>query len=250
MQLTHLIEHNEELNKETLYELRNLLALHPYYQTARLLLLKNLYLLHDSTFDEELRRAALYITDRQKLFELVEAAHYRFKKPQKPQEKATAADNTSKDSRTVSLIDDFLNQMPEEHPEKRQEQKRKPTPADAAIDYVAYLLETESTGNADLSPMKGQDLIDTFLHQDGGKIKLKEEPEYEPTVDDNDDTQNDTAEEFFTETLARIYIKQGRYLKALEIIKRLNLIYPKKNSYFADQIRYLEKIIRNENYSA
>ena len=52
---------------------------------------------------------------------------------------------------------------------------------------------------------------------------------------------------YFTETLARIYIKQGRYSKALEIIRRLNLVYPKKNRYFADQIRFLEKLIINNN---
>ena len=49
----------------------------------------------------------------------------------------------------------------------------------------------------------------------------------------------------FTETLAKIYIKQHRYEKALEIIKKLSLNYPKKNAYFADQIRFLEKLIIN-----
>ena len=49
----------------------------------------------------------------------------------------------------------------------------------------------------------------------------------------------------FTETLAKIYIKQRRYGKALEIIKKLSLNYPKKNAYFADQIRFLEKLIIN-----
>ena len=55
-------------------------------------------------------------------------------------------------------------------------------------------------------------------------------------------------EKYFTETLAQIYIRQGRYSKALEIIKRLNLNYPKKNAYFADQIRFLEKLIINNKY--
>ena len=67
------------MNRETLYDLRALLALYPYYQTARLLMLKNLYLLHDPSFDEELRRAAIYITDRKIIFEMVEAAHYQIK---------------------------------------------------------------------------------------------------------------------------------------------------------------------------
>ena len=77
MDITELIRHPEQMDKETLYDLRSLLALHPYYQTARILLLQNLYLLHDQSFDEELRKAAVYITDRRVLFNIVEAAHYR-----------------------------------------------------------------------------------------------------------------------------------------------------------------------------
>ncbi|MEG1187566.1 MAG: tetratricopeptide repeat protein, partial [Bacteroidales bacterium] len=38
---------------------------------------------------------------------------------------------------------------------------------------------------------------------------------------------------------------QKKYSKALEIIKKLSLKYPEKNVYFADQIRFLEKIITN-----
>lgn len=46
--------------------------------------------------------------------------------------------------------------------------------------------------------------------------------------------------------MARIYIKQGKYDKAIEIIRRISLKYPKKNRYFADQIRFLEKLIINQ----
>ena len=79
MDLVRLINQPELMNKETLYELRSLVALYPYYQTARLLMLKNMYLLHDTAFDDELRRAALYVSDRRLLFDMVEGARYKIK---------------------------------------------------------------------------------------------------------------------------------------------------------------------------
>ncbi len=243
MNLSQLIQHPETMNKETLYDLRSLLAQHPYYQTARILLLQNLYLLHDPSFDEELRRAAIYITDRRVIFNLVEASHYRLRK-EEPRQRVAAEEEPK--SRTLSLIDQFLEQQPGQPGPQRQ--NRKPTAADAAIDYVAYLVQAEDTDSAPAEPvpqMKGQQLIDEFLS--GGKIDLKEKLEYLPELDDEQKDKKSRDEGFFTETLAQIYIKQGRYSKALEIIKRINLNYPKKSAYFADQIRFLEKLIINSN---
>ena len=258
MDLTQLIHHPEQMDKGTLYDLRGYVALYPYHQAARLLLLQNLYLLHDPTFDEELRRTAIYITDRKKLFELVEAAHYCLRPSGRQTGKAggsTAEQDEPADdgavrkpSRTVALIDSFLEQMPEEA--DKVEKKRRPTPADAAVDYVSYLLEIESSEEKQAEEsqpqLKGQQLIDNFLINEGGNFDLKENPEYVPAEEEvANETDNEADDGYFTETLARIYIKQGRYSKALEIIKRLNLIYPKKSSYFADQIRFLEKLILN-----
>ena len=245
MDLTRLIDRPELMNKETLYELRNLVALYPYYQPARLLMLKNMYLLHDTSFDDELRRAATYITDRKVLFNLVEASHYALKTASVPPNPTNKANG---ESRTMSIIDSYLGTAADEE-QVQAEPQSKPTPADAAVDYVAYLLKTESKEEkeaAENSPqMKGQALIDTFINKEGGKITLQEKPTYVPQVESTGETQNDADEGYFTETLAQIYIKQGRYSKALEIIQRLNLNYPKKNAYFADQIRFLQKLILN-----
>ncbi|MCI5709878.1 MAG: tetratricopeptide repeat protein [Prevotella sp.] len=252
MELTHYISHPEQLGRETLYELRSLLALYPYYQPARLLMLKNLYLLHDPSFDEELRRAAIYITDRKTIFDIVEAAHYQLKR--REDTAAQTASPEGQTDRTITLIDSFLDSLPADGEDApRKSSQRKPTAADAALDYVSYLMatETETSGQTQEQPeMKGQSLIDDFINKDGGKIELKETPQYTPPVEPlkgNSETEGD--EGYFTETLARIYIKQGRYSKALEIIKRLNLNYPKKSAYFADQIRFLEKLIINNKYN-
>ncbi len=239
----HYIHHPEQLDKDSLFQLRQLVAKYPFYQPARILMLRNLFLLHDPAFDEELRRAAIFITDRNVLFEMVEAAHYLLGK-EKTEE--TNPPKEKEENRTMTLIDNFLESIPEK--EDTAPKKRKPTPADAAIDYVAYLLETEAMGDDDeqqTPAMRGQSLIDEFINsKDGRRIQLKENPEYTPQLDDD---SKQGGEGFFTETLAKIYIKQGRYSKALEIIKRLNLNYPKKSAYFADQIRFLERLIINNN---
>ena len=245
--IIELIQHPERLDRDTLYELRSLCALYPYYQTARLLMLQNLYLLHDATFDEELRRAAIYITDRRVLFNMIEASHYQLKRKSSYQSAPSAATQTA--GRTMSLIDNFLDSIPKEE-EEPAAKKRKPTPADAAIDYVAYLLDTadENEVAAEVPEMPGQQLIDSFIKSDKPKFQLSEAPVMGPLAVELEETAPEgVGEEYFTETLARIYIKQGRYSKALEIIQRLSLQFPKKNAYFADQIRFLEKLIINNN---
>jgi hypothetical protein len=223
-------------------------ALYPYFQTARLLMLQNLYLLHDPTFDEELRRAAIYITDRRVLFNLIEASHYQLKpRSQSGQNARLAAPQTA--GRTMSLIDNFLDSIPKDA-EEPATKKRKPTPADAAIDYVAYLLDTEGEEQTfdDVPEMPGQQLIDSFIKNDKPKFVLNDTPAAPSlSVEIDEIASEGVGEEYFTETLARIYIKQGRYSKALEIIQRLSLQFPKKNAYFADQIRFLEKLIINNN---
>ena len=241
MEMLELIQHPERMDRDTLYELRSQVALYPYHQTLRLLMLQNLYLLHDPSFDEELRRAAIYVTDRRVLFNMVEAAHYQLRKVTTPP--------TGSGNRTAELIDTFLDTIPQEEAKPR---KRRPTPADAAIDYVAYLLDTEGDSAAKepepVPEMRGQNLIDTFINADKGRFTLSDVPlPEEETPKVAEQPEEEVGEEYFTETLARIYIKQGRYSKALEIIRRLSLQVPKKNAYFADQIRFLEKVIINNS---
>lgn len=246
--------------------------MYPYYQPARLLMIKNLYLLHDPTFDDELRRAAIYFTDRKVLFNLVEAAHYRLKHKSLqsfsslPDRRVVAIEKERGESRTVSLIDSFLSSIPEDKGESdrivnkkssTEEKKRKPTAADATVDYVAYLLATdfeelnEKTENTETvaladTPMNGGDLIDAFINNENGRITLQDEPEYLPEVPIADNNEREPEEEYLTETLAGIYIKQGRYKKALDIMNRINEKAVKKNLYYEDQKRFLAKLIVNQ----
>lgn len=242
-----LLQHPERMDRNTLYEVRSILALYPYFQTARLALLQNLYILSDPTFDEELHKAAIYITDRRVLFNLIEAAHYRLRND----------DTTESTVETTAAATETGKQQPD----TTIHEKRKPTVADATIDYMGYLLKSEEeearaqTDNSKQSDDNSRNtrtlaLIDEFLNAEDTKFTLedKDDNEEKPYAErmekaDSEKAEGPADEGFFTETLARIYIKQGRYSKALQIIKRLSLDNPQKNTYFADQIRFLEKLV-------
>ncbi len=236
-----LIGHPELLDKDTLYGLRELVARYPYFQAARLLFLQNLFLLHDPSFGDELRRAALFLPDRRVIFDMVEGRNYVLHPMKQIQKRQQEAPTPA--SRTQTLIDDFLRNAPAE-----DETHRRPTVADATGNYAAFLMQLEDAepedGPTDGNREHSQTLLDDFIRNKPERIVLQDEPEFVPELDE-DDTDEAIDEDYFTETLAKIYIKQGRYEKALEIIRKLSLNYPKKNSYFADQIRFLQKLIIN-----
>ena len=257
--VAELIRHPEALGEDTLYGLRELVARYPYYQAARLLFLHNLFLLHDASFGAELRRAAVYLPDRRVLFRMVEGANYEIKR--KPS--AAAKDKPRTGDRTQSLIDDFLSQTSE----ATREELRHPTVADAVSDYTAYLLQmddaapTEDGGGTEATADRSAQLIEGFMENGGGRIRLPENPDPAPVPDTTDtpdtaaggaaETDESEAGEdgFLTMTLARIYIKQQRYEKALEIMRKVGAASPKKQAYFADQVRFLQKLIVNNSHS-
>ena len=254
--IQYWIQHPEALDKDSLYELRNLASRYPYFQAVRLLLLKNLYILRDPSFGEELRRTIIYIPNRLMLFQLIEGGSFALKalKPA-AQSGQQALEDVSID-RTLSLIDAFLATVPSEL------QENNTIEMDYAVDYTAYLMnedeEQTTTSEAANEPnlLKGQNLIDDFIEQSENADKenditpakpsgLLDLSDIKPAVPTEADELDETC---FTETLAKIYVKQQRYDKALEIIRKLSLNYPKKNAYFADQIRFLEKLIINAKF--
>ena len=229
--LSYYIAHPERLNRDTLYELRLMVGKYPYFDVARLLMLKNLYLLHDIDFGKEMRKAAVYLKSRWPIFELMVGYGTSC-------EVELAPDDIPVD-RTMSLINAFLNTLPADSFSLEAE-------GAAAVDYVSAYLKDKKECNEEVPELRGQSLIDSFLAGDNERITLDLRGDAEPSVPVEPVVEEAPAEtSFFTETLANIYIKQGKYEKALEIIKRLCLEYPNKNRYFADQIRFLEKIIKH-----
>ncbi len=94
----------------------------------------------------------------------------------------------------------------------------------------------------DAEPSTNNRLILNFLNGDPGPIRPEKEAGARKDVSLASVREHDG---FITDTLARIYVKQGLYAKAIYAYEKLSLKYPEKSAYFAAQI---EKI-RNINHS-
>ena len=206
----------KRLTAETLEPIRALYESYPYCAPFAFLYLYNLSLTGDVRYASELRRLSVLLPDREQLFRLVEGDRPAFVAPSVEEPAEVDA---------FDLIDHFLDgarTSGEDLPEVLHYEG-----GGEGGDYFA------GEANEPLSPDGLSDLLDASPAQSAPAVAPSSE---EPAP-----------EELLSETLSKIYIQQQHYDKALRIIRSLSLNYPEKNRFFADQIRFLERLIANNN---
>lgn len=249
--IIELALHPENMGQDSLADLREAVNACPYSHIYRILLLQNMYCVNSPDFDSEMSRSRVFLPCVDEMMSVMLDAMSR--------RQAGQLEN----DRTMVLLNAFLGQ-------DVQLNQELPEYSAVSEDYLA------STGlDADVSDIPAEDtvhsgdrlsLTDSLLGSifGGGQIDdtldlnvsvtavdvpvaMDPVPEPEEEFNAADYDKAVLNEELFTETLAGIYIKQHRYQEAMEIIRSLSLNFPNKSCYFADQIRYLEKIEKINN---
>jgi len=102
----------------------------------------------------------------------------------------------------------------------------------------------EQPDSIGISPEKQRqaDLIDKFILNNPRIETVKEK--FDAPIEDISKPFVEEQGGFLTETLARIYIKQGYYSKAINVYEKLCLKFPEKCSYFAAQIEKVNDLIK------
>jgi len=211
----------------------------------------------DSSLDHDTRqnliyRLALNSPDRDTLYSLIGPDGNRFSNFYPDQDKP---EQISTNDAISTFIDNYGSQDPNEDA-MLERLIFNPTP-----DYAQLLAQEEEENIPNLAEAQenSQDaLINAFIiksrEQAGGHFPSSSEEDSiettSPIVDDHTpvNSPEPTDDSLLSESLAKIYIKQHRYSKAYEIISNLSLNYPEKSIYFADQLRFLRKIIINQQH--
>lgn len=93
---------------------------------------------------------------------------------------------------------------------------------------------------------KSNELIEVFISSQP-RMKKSELTSEEGEIEDISKHSVLESEDFITETLAKIYVKQKKYDKAISFYEKLSLKYPEKVSYFAVQIEEIKKLLTGYN---
>jgi len=154
---------------------------------------------------------------------------------------------------TEGTIEKFLTTYGSSDPAEDELLERlifNPTP-----DYAQILSreEEQSVPKAGEAPEGSQDaLINSFIIKSkaaGGQFPAAtadEAPADAPAPQSEVRKPAPADDSMLSESLAQVYIRKGKYSKAHEIISHLNLNFPEKSIYFADQLRFLEKLMAIE----
>ena len=275
-----LLEHPENISASQTRELEDILMTAPYFQAARAIRLKGLKEHQEFSYNAALKKTAAYTTDRSVLFDFISSPEFL---QNEIAAKINAQETKLKDlpvfeaeevfgKRSIAIDEAIKMKQSEsdrvmdpslfsEAPSKKKiiEEKEaakeklgigKPLEFNPSESHsFSEWLQLTSSKPLEREPEKTKakqainkkfELIEEFISKSPrmkpGKSTVKTNLAERSTV---------PPESLMTETLAKVYLEQKNYAKAIQAYKILILKNPEKSGFFADQIRAIEKLQEN-----
>ncbi|HFS66972.1 MAG TPA: hypothetical protein ENK67_02025 [Flavobacteriia bacterium] len=270
-----LLKNPQSISKKQTELLQKVIEVFPYFQSAKAIYLKGLKKQNSFLYNQALKKTAAYTSDRTVLFNLITSSLLNANQNIK---------NSSEGLLDIKVIDfKTINQQQEVFDSKDSDidapikevneilEIGKPIRFKKSDSYSFnqwLQLSNEIVQNSKNKEQDGLenknereekhpsikekekkqlknkqnklDLIENFLQK---KPKIKPVKKTEIPDISIDSIKPDT--NLMTETLARVYIEQKKFDKAIQAFRILSLKYPEKSSFFANQIKAIEFLKNN-----
>lgn len=218
----------KNIDNLSLEQLLKLKEEHPYFSLANVVSSKKMK--SSPYFNAELSRASIFSADRNQLRKYIEQEFINTVENElQPGIKAdeivfVQQDETVDYSKSSFTFNQWLNVFATASTTATEESK----PIDDLDKLILHSAQSAQFLNESLKQetnySKG---LDSFLENEKYRHKIKKSTHTESQV--------------VTETLAKLYIAQGKNSMAVEVFEKLMLKYPEKSIYFAQQIQKLKK---------
>jgi RNAse (barnase) inhibitor barstar len=249
-QFTYLLEHPDTVRESTSGALQDILADYPWFQAARVVHTRALKKSGHFSYNNQLKITAAYTADLEVLFDFITTP---VSTPPKIEQVVDEAF-----SKELELAKKTLHPNLFEPKEKSTTLAEEELQIDSPLAFTSEdrhsfdewlklttaqpIVRTKEMNQEHFPEGKQKKfaLIDRFIQS---QAKLSPDRNYVADKKDLAEPFTQTNENLMTETLARVYVQQKNFQKAIQAYKILILKYPEKSGFFADQIRAIEKLL-------
>jgi tetratricopeptide (TPR) repeat protein len=265
---TYLLNKPDAINERYAETLDNVLSAFPYFQSARVLKLKHLYNQDSFNYNFALKVSAAFTTDRSILFDFITSDSFVSVQKGLYEKKLEELMNMSVigsehivleanqpvvDALEQSILTSIKKATPTEEqiaeeklavgkPLEFSKNEKHSFQEWLQLSRLKPIIREEIKSSIDDDKKKKLDLIDKFI-ENNPKITPIAKDATVPVIEViSEDTSH-----LMTETLARVYLEQKKYSKAIQAYEILILKYPEKSSFFADRISDIKILQQNNN---
>jgi tetratricopeptide (TPR) repeat protein len=265
---TYLLNKPDAINDRYAETLDNVLSAFPYFQSARVLKLKHLYNQDSFNYNYALKVSAAFTTDRSILFDFITSDSFVTVQKGLYEKKLEELMNMSVigsehivleanqpvvDALEQSILTSIKKATTTEE-QIAEEKLAVGKPLDFSknekhsfqewlqLSRLKPIIREEIKSSIDDDKKKKLDLIDKFI-ENNPKITPIAKDATVPVVE----LISEDSSHLMTETLARVYLEQKKYSKAIQAYEILILKYPEKSSFFANRISDIKILQQNNN---
>lgn len=272
---TALLENPLDISQDAdIAALKQIVETYPYFQAARGMELIGLKNSNSFKYNAALKKHAAYTSDRSWLFEIITQEAFNKSKntddaietPSTDKIENTAAEAVALTEITTATQRDAEAQYTEQtsNEEHKVSETQEPSLSSLELGKPLEFNKNDRYSFEEWLQLSTKKSIDKKTKKEETNTSEKNKkaakmaqinafiatnPKISPPLPSTEkitikDAEKINKEALMTETLARVYLEQKKYKKALQAYKILSLKYPEKNSFFASQIKVVQKLIK------